>query len=57
MDVLKAWARGLSNQEIADELFIGIKTVKFHVTNNFGTSWAWRIGLKQPFMRISMIWH
>jgi len=35
MDVLKLVARGLSNQEIAEELFIGIKTVKFHVTNIF----------------------
>ncbi|AJY73815.1 response regulator [Paenibacillus beijingensis] len=33
MDVLKLVAKGLSNQEIADQLFIGIKTVKFHVTN------------------------
>ncbi|MFC6331820.1 response regulator [Paenibacillus septentrionalis] len=35
MDVLKGVARGLSNQEIADELFIGVKTVKFHITNIF----------------------
>jgi len=35
MDVLKSVARGLSNQEIADELFIGVKTVKFHITNIF----------------------
>ncbi|GFN33349.1 response regulator transcription factor [Paenibacillus xylaniclasticus] len=35
MDVLKLVAQGKSNQEIADELFIGIKTVKFHVTNIF----------------------
>jgi len=35
MDVLKSVGRGLSNQEIADELFIGIKTVKFHITNIF----------------------
>lgn len=33
MDVLKCVAKGQSNQEIAEELFIGIKTVKFHVTN------------------------
>jgi len=35
MDVLKRVAQGLSNQEIADELFIGVKTVKFHITNIF----------------------
>lgn len=33
MDVLKLVAKGMSNQEIADQLYIGIKTVKFHVTN------------------------
>ncbi|GIP40871.1 transcriptional regulatory protein LiaR [Paenibacillus sp. J31TS4] len=32
-EVLKLIANGRSNQEVADELFIGIKTVKFHVTN------------------------
>ncbi|OBZ16089.1 response regulator [Bacillus sp. FJAT-26390] len=35
MDVLKRVAQGRSNQEIADELFIGVKTVKFHITNIF----------------------
>ncbi|MCR2802270.1 response regulator [Paenibacillus soyae] len=35
MDVLIRVAQGKSNQEIADELFIGVKTVKFHVTNIF----------------------
>ncbi len=35
MDVLKRVAQGKSNQEIADELFIGVKTVKFHITNIF----------------------
>lgn len=35
MDVLLRVSRGMSNQEIADDLFIGIKTVKFHVTNIF----------------------
>ncbi|MEK3882039.1 response regulator transcription factor [Paenibacillus sp. PL2-23] len=35
MDVLKRVAQGKSNQEIADELYIGVKTVKFHVTNIF----------------------
>jgi NarL family two-component system response regulator LiaR len=36
MEVLKLLAQGKSNQEIADELFIGIKTVKYHLTNLFG---------------------
>lgn len=33
MEVLQLIAKGKSNQEAADELFIGVKTVKFHVTN------------------------
>jgi NarL family two-component system response regulator LiaR len=33
MEVLRMIASGKSNQETADELFIGVKTVKFHVTN------------------------
>lgn len=33
MEVLKLIAKGKSNQEVADELFIGVKTVKFHVTH------------------------
>ncbi|MFD0679719.1 MULTISPECIES: response regulator [unclassified Paenibacillus] len=33
MEVLRLIASGKSNQDVADELFIGIKTVKFHVTN------------------------
>jgi len=36
MEVLKLIAVGKSNQEIADDLFIGIKTVKYHLTNLFG---------------------
>ncbi len=32
-DVLKLLAKGYSNQEIADTLYIGIKTVKTHVSN------------------------
>ncbi|MDG0791873.1 response regulator transcription factor [Cohnella ginsengisoli] len=35
MEVLHLIAQGKSNQEIADELFIGIKTVKYHLTNMF----------------------
>ena len=33
LEVLKLIGQGKSNQEIADELFIGIKTVKTHVSN------------------------
>jgi len=33
MEVLRLIAQGKSNQDVADELFIGVKTVKFHVTN------------------------
>ena len=33
MDVLKCLGDGLSNQEIAGKLFIGVKTVKTHVSN------------------------
>ncbi|EKF51589.1 response regulator transcription factor [Lactococcus garvieae] len=35
MEVLKILAQGLSNQEIADRLFISLKTVKTHVSNIF----------------------
>jgi NarL family two-component system response regulator LiaR len=35
MEVLKLLAQGLSNQEIADKLYIGVKTVKYHITNIF----------------------
>lgn len=33
MEVLRLLAQGKSNQDIADQLIIEIKTVKFHVTN------------------------
>lgn len=33
MEVLRLIASGKSNQDVASELFIGVKTVKFHVTN------------------------
>ncbi|MBT2761947.1 response regulator transcription factor [Paenibacillus sp. ISL-20] len=36
MEVLRLVAQGKSNQDIADDLIIGIKTVKFHVTNILG---------------------
>ncbi|WP_064092145.1 response regulator transcription factor [Rossellomorea aquimaris] len=32
-DVLKCLGEGMTNQEISEELFIGIKTVKTHVSN------------------------
>lgn len=35
MDVLKLTARGMSNKDIADSLFISEKTVKNHLTNIF----------------------
>lgn len=35
MEVLKLIASGRSNQEIADRLFIGVKTVKYHLSNLF----------------------
>ncbi|MEY8537283.1 response regulator transcription factor [Lactococcus muris] len=35
MEVLKILAQGLSNQEIADQLYISLKTVKTHVSNIF----------------------
>lgn len=33
LEVLKLIGHGMTNQEIADQLFIGIKTVKTHVSN------------------------
>ncbi|MBU9721926.1 MULTISPECIES: response regulator [Bacillaceae] len=36
MDVLRLMAEGKANQEIADELFIALKTVKVHVSNILG---------------------
>lgn len=36
LDVLKCLGDGLSNQEIGEKLFIGIKTVKTHVSNILG---------------------
>ncbi|AWI11352.1 MULTISPECIES: response regulator [Bacillaceae] len=36
MEILLLMAQGKSNQEIADELFIALKTVKVHVSNILG---------------------
>ncbi|WP_419707849.1 response regulator [Promicromonospora sp. NFX87] len=54
-DVVRAVARGLTNLEIAGELFVGVSTVKTHlaaaqaklgVRNRVEVaSWAWRAGL------------
>jgi DNA-binding NarL/FixJ family response regulator len=35
IEVLRLLAKGLSNQEIADNLFISVKTVRNHVSNIF----------------------
>ena len=35
LDVLKWMVKGLSNKEIAEQLFISDKTVKIHVSNIF----------------------
>jgi LuxR family maltose regulon positive regulatory protein len=36
LEVLRLIAVGLSNKEIADELFISVSTVKRHITNLYG---------------------
>ncbi|RSD29481.1 response regulator transcription factor [Mesobacillus subterraneus] len=36
MDVLKCIGEGMTNQQISEELFIGVKTVKTHVSNILG---------------------
>ena len=36
IDVLKCLGEGMTNQEISEYLFIGVKTVKTHVSNILG---------------------
>lgn len=36
MDVLQLMAQGLSNREIAEQLFVSLNTVKTHTSNIFG---------------------
>jgi DNA-binding NarL/FixJ family response regulator len=57
LDVVKATARGLTNTEIGEELFLSLSTVKTHlasVQNKVGArnrveiaAWAWRSGLME----------
>jgi DNA-binding NarL/FixJ family response regulator len=56
--ILKAVARGVSNQQIADELWVTEQTVKFHLTNIYrklnvknrteATRFAYQHGLVEP---------
>ena len=56
--ILKAVARGVSNQQIADELWVTEQTVKFHLTNIYrklnvknrteATRFAYQHGLLEP---------
>lgn len=58
IEVARTIAKGRTNQEIADELFISIGTVKSHlinIQNKLGfrnrveiAAWAWETGLIQP---------
>ncbi len=52
-EVLQLIAQGKSNQEIATELFITLKTVKTHVSNILG-NWMWRTERRQLFMHLNM---
>ncbi|QWF80565.1 response regulator [Amycolatopsis sp. CA-230715] len=55
LDVVKAAARGLTNTEIGDELYLSLSTVKTHLASVQGkigarnrvetAAWAWRSGL------------
>lgn len=52
-EVLQLIAQGKSNQEIATELFITLKTVKTHVSNIW-RNWMWRTERRQLFMHLNM---
>ena len=58
MDVLKLAAKGLSNREIADELFVSPRTVQSHMANIFGKlqvgsrTEAVMVGLRQGWIKL-----
>lgn len=49
LEVLKAMAEGLSNQEIADKLFVSLNTVKTHISNVFS-----KLGVQRRTQAIQM---
>ena len=48
MEILLLMTKGKSNQEIADELFIALKTAKVHVSNILSRSEERRVGKECP---------
>ena len=48
LDVLREIADGLSNQEIADKLFVSLNTVKTHIANIYS-----KLGVKRRTQAIS----